>query len=100
MLFSTEYAARRYAVFLRYPCINFSVLCLGDKGAFQQGTHPCHNKLMAEESVKSVTIHALPPWICRSRYGNSKCVLAFICLKCFSADRTGVIYKGYAVNQI
>lgn len=83
MLFSTEYAARRYAVFLRYPCINFSVLCLGDKGAFQQGTHPCHNKLMAEESVKSVTIHALPPWICRSRYGNSKCGACFYMLEMF-----------------
>ena len=32
--------------------------------------------------------------------GTVNAVLAFICLKCFSADRTGVIYKGYAVNQI
>ena len=78
--FSAEYAARRYAVFLRYHCINFGVLCLGDKGTFQQRTHPCQNKLIAEEGFKSVTIHALPPWIFRSRYGSSKCGACFYML--------------------
>ena len=92
MLFSTEYAARRYAVFLRYPCINFGVLFPCDDGFFKQRMHPRHDSLIAENLVDGcccvcnfLTHFLSSPWIFRSTDGNS------IFLVCF--DRTEMFYR-------